>query len=164
MPAARARRSSGRRRSGRRSLHNACRRRYVAPVAGAPQESAGGPPPREPSPPGPPDAPIDGRAYLGLVLLGAAIGVPAALVAALFLAFTHDLEGWLWTDLPDALGDALSLLFWGVFAARLVFDGREQIESVSEAAKALLDSAALGRPVKAKKASSGKKPAKKTRR
>jgi AcrR family transcriptional regulator len=52
---------------------------------------------------------------------------------------------------PDALGDALSLLFWGVFAARLVFDGREQIESVAEAARALLESAALGRPVKAKK-------------
>ena len=57
---------------------------------------------------------------------------------------------------PDALGDALSLLFWGVFAARLVFDGREQIESVSEAAKALLDSSALGRPVKAKKGSAAR--------
>jgi H+/Cl- antiporter ClcA len=38
------------------------------------------------------------------VLLGAAIGVPAALVAALFLALVHDLEHWLWHDLPDALG------------------------------------------------------------
>ena len=38
------------------------------------------------------------------MLLGAAIGVPAALVAALFLALVHDLEHWLWHDLPDALG------------------------------------------------------------
>jgi H+/Cl- antiporter ClcA len=38
------------------------------------------------------------------VLLGAAIGVPAALVAALFLALVHDLEQWLWHDLPDGLG------------------------------------------------------------
>ena len=34
------------------------------------------------------------------------IGVPAALVAALFLALVHDLEHWLWTDLPDRLGHA----------------------------------------------------------
>jgi H+/Cl- antiporter ClcA len=49
-------------------------------------------------------AQLSGAAYLRLVLLGAAIGIPAALVAALFLAFVHDLEHWLWTDLPDALG------------------------------------------------------------
>ena len=30
--------------------------------------------------------------------------MPAALVAALFLALVHDLEHWLWTDLPDSLG------------------------------------------------------------
>jgi len=76
-------------------------------VTGASQESAPPALPREPTPPGPPDeAPIDGRAYLKLVLLGAVIGIPAALVAALFLAFVHELEHWLWTDLPDALGDA----------------------------------------------------------
>jgi AcrR family transcriptional regulator len=54
---------------------------------------------------------------------------------------------------PDVLGDALSLLFWGVFAARLVFDGREQIASVSEAAKALVESPALGLQPKIKRAS-----------
>jgi chloride channel protein, CIC family len=47
---------------------------------------------------------MSGRAYLNVVLLGAAIGIPAALVAALFLALVHDLEHWLWHDLPDALG------------------------------------------------------------
>src|SRR5262245_34037944 len=46
----------------------------------------------------------DARAYLGLVGLAAAIGIPAALVAALFLAVVHWLEDLLWTDLPDALG------------------------------------------------------------
>jgi H+/Cl- antiporter ClcA len=44
------------------------------------------------------------KAYLRLVLLGAALGLPAAGLAALFLAVVHDLEHWLWTDLPDALG------------------------------------------------------------
>ena len=44
------------------------------------------------------------KAYLRLVLLGALIGAPAALVAAVFLAFVHDLEHWLWDDLPGALG------------------------------------------------------------
>ena len=52
-----------------------------------------------------PSAPqISGGAYLRLVGLGAAIGIPAALVSAFFLAFVHDAEDWLWHDLPDALG------------------------------------------------------------
>jgi H+/Cl- antiporter ClcA len=33
------------------------------------------------------------------------VGVPAAVVAALFLGVVHELEHWLWTDLPDALGE-----------------------------------------------------------
>jgi H+/Cl- antiporter ClcA len=47
---------------------------------------------------------LGGTEYLRLVLYGALIGIPAALVAAGFLAFVHVLEGWLWTDLPKALG------------------------------------------------------------
>jgi H+/Cl- antiporter ClcA len=45
-----------------------------------------------------------GSAYLRLVGLGALIGVPAALMAAGFLALSHQVEYWLWTDLPRALG------------------------------------------------------------
>jgi len=45
-----------------------------------------------------------GAAYLRLILLGAAIGVPAALLAAAFLALVHEIEDWLWEDLPAALG------------------------------------------------------------
>ena len=45
-------------------------------------------------------------AYLRLVILGAVIGIPAALVASAFLAFVHDLEHWLWHDLPSALGES----------------------------------------------------------
>src|SRR5689334_8352710 len=48
---------------------------------------------------------LPSRAYfLKLIGLGAAIGLPASLLAALFLALVHEVEGWLWTDLPDALG------------------------------------------------------------
>ena len=53
---------------------------------------------------GPERPQLSGTAYLRLILLGAAIGVPAALVAAGFLALVHELEDWLWHDLPDALG------------------------------------------------------------
>lgn len=49
-------------------------------------------------------APISGAQYLRLVALAAAIGIPAALVAALFLAVVHWLESWLWDDLPRMLG------------------------------------------------------------
>lgn len=58
--------------------------------------------PPEPEPAGAP--PISGAAYLRLIGLGALIGIPAALVAVGFLALVHQLEAWMWTDLPDALG------------------------------------------------------------
>ena len=47
----------------------------------------------------------EARGYLFLILIGAAIGLPAALVASLFLATVHKLEEWFWTDLPDRLGE-----------------------------------------------------------
>jgi H+/Cl- antiporter ClcA len=47
---------------------------------------------------------LGGPAYLRLIGLGAAIGVPAALVAVAFLGVVHVLENWLWHSLPDAMG------------------------------------------------------------
>lgn len=52
--------------------------------------------------------PLGHGAYLRLILLGALVGVPAALVAALFQVAVHDLEHWLWTDLPRHLGDSVA--------------------------------------------------------
>ena len=49
---------------------------------------------------------LTGAAYLRLVALGALVGIPAGVVAALFLALVHELQHWLWTDLPDALGES----------------------------------------------------------
>jgi len=49
---------------------------------------------------------LSGPAYLRLVALGAAIGIPAALVAAGFLGLVHYLEHWLWDSLPSSLGDS----------------------------------------------------------
>ena len=50
--------------------------------------------------------PDQARRYLVLIGIGAAIGIPAAVVAKLFLAVVHWAETWLWTDLPDALGES----------------------------------------------------------
>jgi len=41
---------------------------------------------------------------LTFVLLGAAIGIPAALAAALLFGVVHEIQHWLWTDLPATLG------------------------------------------------------------
>jgi H+/Cl- antiporter ClcA len=49
---------------------------------------------------------MDGRAYLRIVGIAAAIGIPAALAAAGFLELVHRIERWLWDDLPDALGQS----------------------------------------------------------
>jgi H+/Cl- antiporter ClcA len=49
---------------------------------------------------------LAGSRYLRLVGLGALVGIPAGLAAALFLALVHELQHWLWTDLPDALGES----------------------------------------------------------
>ena len=45
-----------------------------------------------------------GLAYLRLIGIAALIGIPAAVVAALFLGTVHVMERWLWDDLPTAMG------------------------------------------------------------
>jgi len=46
------------------------------------------------------------RAYLLLTLLGAAVGIPAALAAALLFIAIHEIQHWLWNELPPAMGYA----------------------------------------------------------
>jgi H+/Cl- antiporter ClcA len=48
----------------------------------------------------------DSAAYLKLVGYAAVIGVPAAFAAAAFLGLVHYFQHWLWTSLPDKLGDS----------------------------------------------------------
>ena len=71
---------------------------------------------------------MTGGAYLKLIGLGALIGIPAALLAAIFLALIHVLEDLLWHDLPDALGyDAppwYLVLLLPVVGAAFVFAAR----------------------------------------
>ncbi|MQA74645.1 MAG: chloride channel protein [Solirubrobacterales bacterium] len=52
----------------------------------------------------PAGAGIGGRAFLRLILIGALIGIPAALLAAGFLTLVHQLQELLWEDLPNELG------------------------------------------------------------
>jgi len=58
-------------------------------------------------------------AALRLVGLGALVGIPAALVAAAFVALVHQLEVWLWHDLPERL-DATSPPWYLVLGIPLV--------------------------------------------
>jgi H+/Cl- antiporter ClcA len=47
---------------------------------------------------------MSGPEYLRLIIFGALIGIPAALVATAFLAIVHESEHWFWTTLPSDLG------------------------------------------------------------
>jgi H+/Cl- antiporter ClcA len=49
--------------------------------------------------------PQQARGYLVLVGLGATVGIPAALLAWVFLGLVHWFEDLLWTDLPERLGE-----------------------------------------------------------
>src|SRR5271154_1794207 len=59
-----------------------------------------------PASPPPAHGGLEGKEYLRLVGLGAAIGVPAAGLAALFLVVVSKLQTWLWHTLPGHLGDS----------------------------------------------------------
>ena len=52
---------------------------------------------------------------------------------------------------PEVLGDALSLLVSGMFSARIDSKAPEQFGSVYDAAKALIESPALGIGAKSKR-------------
>ncbi len=51
-------------------------------------------------------AALSGRAFLALVVVGGLLGIPAALLAALFLAVVNFLQKFLWHQLPQLLGMA----------------------------------------------------------
>src|SRR3954449_9842843 len=70
----------------------------ASPAPAGPATPADG----RPAAPTPPLVPP--RQLAGLALLGALVGLPAGLVAFLFITVVHELEHWLWTDLPPALG------------------------------------------------------------
>jgi hypothetical protein len=53
---------------------------------------------------------------------------------------------------PDLLGDSLSLILIGALSARIGSETQEQVASIYDAAKALIDSPALGlAPAKSKR-------------
>jgi H+/Cl- antiporter ClcA len=47
---------------------------------------------------------MSGPRALRLIGIGAVVGIPAAVVAALFQAAVHELQHWLWNDVPDWFG------------------------------------------------------------
>ncbi|NUU20138.1 MAG: chloride channel protein, partial [Streptomycetaceae bacterium] len=57
---------------------------------------------------------VRSRAYTGLLLAAAALGVPISAVAFGFLALVAKLQKWTYTDLPDALGFDDTPTWWPV--------------------------------------------------
>jgi H+/Cl- antiporter ClcA len=64
--------------------------------------------------PADPLAIIRSRAYLGLLVLAAIIGVPVSAAAFGFLALVSKLQGWIFTDLPSGLGFHGEPLWWPI--------------------------------------------------
>lgn len=62
--------------------------------------------------PADPQALVRSRAYLVLLVLAAAIGVPVSAVAWGFLALVSKLQGWIFTDLPHGLGFHQEPMWW----------------------------------------------------
>ncbi|MFE5207034.1 chloride channel protein [Streptomyces sp. NPDC056600] len=52
------------------------------------------------------------RGYLRLLLLSALLGVPVALACFFFVALQHELQHWVWTSLPEALGHPAPPWWW----------------------------------------------------
>ncbi|WP_239308326.1 MULTISPECIES: chloride channel protein [unclassified Frankia] len=73
--------------------------------------TATGPSPDDPLAPDP-LAPLRDRRYLGLLALAAILGAPVSAVAYGFLKLVADMQGWIFTDLPTALGFHEEPLWW----------------------------------------------------
>ncbi|MFC4782972.1 chloride channel protein [Nocardioides sp. MAHUQ-72] len=61
-----------------------------------------------------PFALLRSRGYVGLLVLGALVGVPVAVVAYFFLALVTKAQHWVFDSLPDALGLDSSPIWWPV--------------------------------------------------
>lgn len=69
--------------------------------------------------PADPMALLRSRGYIRLLVLAAVIGVPVSAVAYGFLALVSKLQGWIFTDLPKALGFHGEPLWWPVLPLAL---------------------------------------------
>ena len=69
----------------------------------------------------PPDpvAVLRSRSYIGLLVLATIIGMPIAAAAYFFLAAVHWLQGWIFTDIPKALGFGSEPLWWPILPLTL---------------------------------------------
>ena len=69
----------------------------------------------------PPDplAVLRSRSYIGLLVLATIIGMPVAAAAYFFLAAVHWLQGWIFTDIPKALGFGSEPLWWPILPLTL---------------------------------------------
>jgi H+/Cl- antiporter ClcA len=59
---------------------------------------------------------LHSRAYLGLLLVSAVLGIPLSLVAFGFLAAVHELEHLVWHSLPESLGYDVPPAWWPILA------------------------------------------------
>jgi H+/Cl- antiporter ClcA len=65
-----------------------------------------------PDPPSDPLAVLRSRRYVRLLVLAAVLGVPISAAAYGFLALVAELQEWVFTDLPEALGFDAAPLWW----------------------------------------------------
>src|SRR5215831_12508454 len=86
----------------------------ATPPAGAPAPPGGPATPGASGPPGPPDpmAMLRSRAYVGLLVVAAVLGVPISAAAYGFLALVSYLQEELFTHLPHGLGFATAPAWW----------------------------------------------------
>ena len=66
--------------------------------------------------PSDPLALLRSRSYVALLVLAAIIGAPVSAVAYFFLALVSKMQGWIFTDLPRALGFHAEPLWWPLLA------------------------------------------------
>jgi H+/Cl- antiporter ClcA len=64
--------------------------------------------------PSDPLALLRSRSYLALLILAALVGVPVSAAAYFFLALVSELQGWIFTSLPEGLGFDSEPLWWPI--------------------------------------------------